>query len=113
MALFILYRAITLFKKTSILFLQKSPAEINTKYVYDNLLTIQNVLDVHDIHIWSLNGQDHIFTAHIIVKKGISHKEALEVKQAAKTRLMDMSIIHNTIEIEEDGDICLDNNLSF
>ena len=112
-ACLVLYRAVQLLKKTSSIFLQRIPDNLDIELIKKRILSIPKIKSVHDLHIWSLNGNHNILTAHIVLAKKISHTEALNIKRLVKNLLKEMLIEHSTIEIEEDNEVCLDTHLSF
>ena len=56
-------------------------------------------MDVHDIHIWSLCSNIHLFSAHIVVSE--NDTEGINrIRENIKNRLRKYNIIHSTIEFE-------------
>ena len=67
--LFNVYRNI---KDAFKIILQGVPNEISSDKIKEQiLLNIDEVEDIHDCHIWTLDGEFHIATIHIILKKSL------------------------------------------
>lgn len=103
-ALFILYHTINNFKVILDLFLIKTPDNINISKLKEHLLEIEEIEDIHHIHIWSINGEDALSTMHVITKT----KKQLELKQKIREELKEHGISHVTIELETPEEHCLD-----
>ena len=56
------------------------------------------MIDVHDLHIWSLTSGRHICTAHLVVDDA-SHAQ-LVVKKARECLVERFHIHHTTIQVE-------------
>jgi len=101
-AIFILIHALKSFKSILDLFLEKIPNGIEIKELKEHLLEIENILDVHHVHVWSMDGFNNYATMHIVT----SLKDTKELKQKIKEELKEHGISHTTIEIEEQGFEC-------
>ena len=80
--------------------MQGVPKHINLDAVKKDLTSINGVLGIHDIHIWSLEGETDIFTAHVILDDETLEKQSEETKTTIKEILQKHHIEHSTIEIE-------------
>lgn len=101
-AIFILSHAINSFKSIIDLFLEKTPEGIEIEELKKHLHEIENVKDVHHIHVWSLDGFNHYATMHVITDL----KDTQELKKKIKDELSKHGIGHTTIEFEEVGFEC-------
>lgn len=102
-ALFILLSALKNLKLIIDLFLEKTPKGINIKEIKEHLLKIKGVSDVHHIHIWSLDGYNNYATIHIVYDG-----KDKNIKKLVKDKLNKHNITHTTIELEKEGEECLD-----
>jgi len=75
-------------------------------------LHIDEVGDIHDCHIWTLDGEYHIATIHITIKeKAFSWQKSKEVKEKIKKLLHDnFHLEHVTLELESILEDCDYNN---
>ena len=100
-ALFIFINAIRNLKEIIDLFLEKTPNSIDIDEIKEHLLKIKNVIDVHHIHVWSIDGYSNYATMHVVCDK--SDKK---VKHEIREELEEHGISHVTIELEEKGEEC-------
>lgn len=100
-AIFILISALNNFKTVIDLFLEKTPKGININEIKNHLLNLEGVIDIHHVHIWSIDGYENLATMHIVTKD--SRKE-LKIK--IKKELKEHGINHSTIELEGEDEYC-------
>jgi len=101
-AIFILVHALKSFKEILDLFLTKTPNNVDIEKLKKHLLEIKDIIDVHHIHIWSMDGINTYATMHIITKA--ENKNI--IKEKVREELEEHGINHVTIEIEEEGYEC-------
>lgn len=101
-ALFILISAFRNLKNILDLFLEKVPKDIRVEEVKKHLLEIKDVLDVHHIHIWSMDGVSNYSTMHIVTES----KNVKDLKNKIREEMKEHGISHTTIEIETKDDNC-------
>lgn len=101
-ALFILLNAIKSYKKIINLFLEKTPDDLEINEIKEHILNIKDVIDVHHIHIWSIDGFNNYATMHIVTES----KNINKLKHAIKEELKEHNISHTTIEIEDKEYLC-------
>ncbi|KAG6011161.1 hypothetical protein E4U43_008485, partial [Claviceps pusilla] len=66
-AIMIFLTALPLTKRSGSILMQVVPAGINVEHVKHDIEMINGVQSVHELHIWRLNQQKSIATAHIVV----------------------------------------------
>ncbi len=107
-ALYILVNALSSFKKIFDLFLEKTPEDIEIEEIKHHLLEIKDVIDVHHIHIWSIDGFNNYATMHVVTDA----KDLNKLKQTIKEELNEHGISHTTIEIEDKDTPCNEHECS-
>lgn len=100
-AAFILVNAIRNLKEALDLFLEKAPHNIHLQEIKEHILELDGVLDVHHIHVWSMDGQNNYATMHIV-----TNGEAHHIKDAVREELREHGIGHVTLELEAEGEHC-------
>jgi cobalt-zinc-cadmium efflux system protein len=103
---YILFGVLKNLKATALLFLQAAPKNLDVKIIDRELKKDSFIHGVHDTHIWSLDGEKHILSAHVIINKNSSKKDIEKIKYKLKQRLKDIGIEHSTLEIEFEDEIC-------
>jgi len=100
-AVFILINSIKNIVEVVDLFLEKTPHSINSHEMTEHLLKIDGVLDIHHIHIWSLDGSSNFATMHIV-----TNADPHSVKVSVREELSEHGIAHATLELESEGEVC-------
>ena len=101
-ALFILINAFKNMKSILDLFLEKTPKNISVEEIKKHLLEIKGIIDVHHVHIWSIDGYNNYSTMHVVTDE----KNIKELKNKIREEMNEHGIFHTTIEIEDKDDIC-------
>ncbi|MBQ6997602.1 MAG: cation transporter [Oscillospiraceae bacterium] len=102
-AVYIFIHAFSHLKEALNLFLVKIPEGVDIDEIRHHLTEIDGVLDVHHIHVWSLDGIQNCATMHIV-----TDAEPLTVKKAVKAELREHGIAHATLELESEDEACAD-----
>jgi cobalt-zinc-cadmium efflux system protein len=84
------------------LLLEGFPENINIDEIKKTILSVEGVKMAHDIHVWSLEGETDILTAHIIVEDKYL-QEPDKIKETIKNKLEKQHIEHSTLELESEG----------
>ena len=63
--IYILWNVIKRLKETLFIFLQGVPKDININQIKSQILNLKFVNSMHHTHVWSLEGEHHVFTTHI------------------------------------------------
>jgi cobalt-zinc-cadmium efflux system protein len=107
---FILFGVSKSLKEVFNLLLQGVPNHIDVQKLETEIKSIDKVINIHDIHVWSLDGEKVIFTAHITLESNVEN--ILEIKEKVKDVLHHSQIEHSTIEYETEGE-CEDGYCKF
>lgn len=100
-SVFIFINALRNLKNIESLFLEKTPANIKIQEIKEHICKIDGVLDVHHIHIWSIDGYNNYATMHIVTdEKGVCIKEKI------RKELAEFNIVHVTLELENSDEHC-------
>lgn len=104
--LFVLWNVIKNLKKTIILFLQGVPDGISTELIDEEIKSFPDVIDVHDTHVWTIDGDNNVISMHVIVAEDVTNEIIVGLKCNIKKYLVSKGIGHQTIEIEHAGEKC-------
>jgi cobalt-zinc-cadmium efflux system protein len=97
---FILFNAFKNLGFSLKIILQSIPSNVNLDKLKSELLQIDNVIGVHDMHSWSMDGEYHVMTVHLVLNKNTKLKEGEKIKSQARAILKTGEIEHATIELE-------------
>lgn len=100
-AVFIFIHAIGNLKEALDLFLEKAPQGIQLSEIKAHLTQINGVLDVHHVHVWSMEGHNNYATMHIV-----TNADHHEIKEKIRAELEEHGITHATLELEAEGEHC-------
>lgn len=98
-AAYILWGVFKRLKETLFIFLQGVPKEIDLIKIEYQLKALAHVRSVHNTHIWSLEGEHHVFSTHLKLEPS-SLEQVMEIKQVAKEVLKPYGFLHCTIDID-------------
>ena len=105
--LFILFNVLRNLRSTARLFFQAVPDTALLAQIEQRLLTQPQVREVHHLHLWSLDGEQHVLSAHLVVElEELSQYQQL--KSQVELLLSDFSLLNTTIEIELATEACRD-----
>lgn len=102
-SLIIGYKAIKNILKVVTVIADAAPNNIDLDKINDEILKIDQIINVHHIHVWSLDGNEIFLTMHVQVKKTVTKKNYDALKNEIKEKLAENGINHSTIEIEYDA----------
>ncbi|AWL12114.1 Zinc transporter [Saliniradius amylolyticus] len=94
------------------LFIQASPNPAQYQQMRQAMLEQQGVEDVHHMHFWSLDGERHVLTAHVVVSENLSADHRHRLKTALSGALSEFELAHTTIELEYPDEVCRDQTSS-
>ena len=83
------------------LFLEKIPHDVSVDKIKEHLMKIHGIIDVHHIHIWSMDGHHNYATMHIV-----ANEASREIKESIREELREHGIFHATLELEAEGEDC-------
>lgn len=109
--LFILFNVVKNLTSTVRLFLQGTPDKGLAPEIRDRLLALDHVADLHHLHLWSLDGEHHVLTVHLVLDVPIDTAIQQQVKQAVKAITDDYDLAHTTIELEQAEEVCRDSDV--
>ena len=98
-ALFILINTLKNLKQILDLFLEKTPQNINIDHLKEHLQEIDEVEDIHHIHVWSIDGYNNYATMHIVTKSDNIKK----IKKKIREELEEFGICHSILETEDEA----------
>src|SRR3989344_5402529 len=82
--------------------LQGIPAHLDMPKIEHAVMSLSGVKGMHDIHVWSLEGETDIFSGHVVVDD-VLLRDTDQIKQKIKDVLTRHHIEHSTIELEREG----------
>jgi cobalt-zinc-cadmium efflux system protein len=88
-------------------FLQTAPESFDAGDFESQVKAIPKVESLHDVHVWSLDGESHVLTSHVVMQPDATREEILEMKRQIRALLDPRDFQHVTIDVELRGEDCL------
>ena len=104
---FIIWNVFRNLKQVARVFLQTVPENFDLNEFERKVSEIPHVVSTHHTHVWSLDGEKHVFSTHLVVTKECDEQSILEAKQHVHALLDPEKFTHITIEVEHEGKSCL------
>ncbi len=96
----ILWGAFRLVKESTDILLEAAPGHLEVAEVNRAMLAVPGVLDVHDMHVWTITSGIHALSAHLLIEDQTVARSA-EIARAVEQNLSErFSISHTTLQLE-------------
>jgi cobalt-zinc-cadmium efflux system protein len=105
---FILFNVLKLLFATAKVFFQGVPDAELRETILEKLQNLAEVQGVHHLHFWSLDGERHVLTAHLLLRECLSVEAQVALKEEIAAQLTGYHLAHTTIEFEFPGESCRD-----
>lgn len=112
-ACFVLFNVFRNIRQSLRIILQGIPQEVNLSGIETVIKKIDSIDSMHDLHVWSMDGEYNVLTMHIVLKETLSMKELAELKVQIRELLKNEHIDHATIEFETVNEQCKFEDCSF
>ena len=102
-AAMILWSSAGIIRETLNILLEGTPRNLQLGEVRKAMASVAGVLDVHDLHVWSLGSQSHALASHITIAE-MPMSECSSILDGINCALRDrFHITHTTIQFETTG----------
>lgn len=80
--------------------LQEVPRDVDINDLNNDFKSIGKVDSIHDLHVWTLDGENHIMSVHLVMQENVTRDEVQKAKEILKEIAMHRGIGHVTVEVE-------------
>ncbi|HEY3274995.1 MAG TPA: cation diffusion facilitator family transporter [Syntrophorhabdaceae bacterium] len=95
----IIVGGIRVIKETLWVFLELSPLGLHAGEISKMLCSMENIMGVHDVHVWSIGHGIPAFSAHVLIgDRKVSETDA--IRRQVETRLLELGIRHTVLQME-------------
>ena len=101
-ALWVLFNVVRNLRSVFRVLLQAVPDDVDPGELKAELLALGGVESLHDLHLWSLDGERHVMTLHLVT----GEDDTSTIKQSVVDVARRHHIAHVTIEFERPGTVC-------
>jgi cobalt-zinc-cadmium efflux system protein len=99
----ILWSSVGIIRETLNILLEGTPRNLQLGDIREAMASVSGVLDVHDLHVWSLGSQSHALASHVTIAE-MPMSECGDILTGIKCALRDrFHITHTTIQFEITG----------
>jgi len=95
----IIWSAWDIIKESLNVLLEGLPRGMDLSEVTQALMSVDGVIDVHDLHIWSLGSSAHALSCHVLIQD-MPPSESTSILQRINDLLCKFHIHHSTIQFE-------------
>ncbi len=104
-AILIIYTGLRLCKKCLHIFMEGTPEEFKFEDVSQELEKLEEVTEVHELHLWVITSNLYAMSVHVKVRPVYAHKTNDLLKKINRTMSERFGITHCAIQIESDQDL--------
>jgi cobalt-zinc-cadmium efflux system protein len=104
-AAMIVPRAVSLLREVAEVLLEGTPRGVDLEELRSHIMSAEGVLDVHDLHVWTITSGMPVMSAHVVVDDSVTQMgEAHAVLDRLRECLADhFDVEHSTFQIEPAG----------
>lgn len=106
-SLFVFWNVLRSLGKFFHVFLQKTPESFDLENFEQALSERPRVLSTHHTHSWSIDGEHHVLTTHVVMESDASRQEIVELKNYVRSMLDPHTFTHVTVDVELAGELCV------
>ena len=89
-------------KEAFFILMEAVPSEVDLNMLRNELLNIDGIKNIHELHIWKNDNEEISFTAHILLDNYEKHNNYRIINEI-KEKLAVYDIFHMTVQIENTG----------
>ncbi|HSP48164.1 MAG TPA: cation diffusion facilitator family transporter, partial [Clostridiaceae bacterium] len=106
LTMFVLYNVVKNLREILNVFLQGVPKGLSVSEMESIITGEPGVVSVHHTHIWTLEGQKHHLSTHIVIPDDLPREEIIAIKQHIKEVVKGRGIEHVTVEVDFESEDC-------
>ena len=98
--IYIIKESLGIVTETVEILMQAVPKGININKIREEIEALEEVKDLHHVHIWRLNDTNVHFEGHINLKENLTAREIVPIYRKIEGILKNYGITHSTLQIE-------------
>ncbi|MGQ9856333.1 MAG: cation diffusion facilitator family transporter [Fervidobacterium sp.] len=103
-SIYLLKESFEILRESISILMQSTPSDIEIERVVKKLTEIENIKDIHHVHIWRLDEKSIFFEGHVNLTEDITVSKSMEIYEKIKHELdEEFGITHVTIQFEYNG----------
>jgi cobalt-zinc-cadmium efflux system protein len=97
--------AFTIVRSSTHILLEGAPKDLDMQEITDSLKKMDGVVDVHDLHVWTISSGMHALSGHVVVRDQMLSQSSKVLDGINAMLLERYKISHTTIQLEHDREI--------
>ncbi|RJG03523.1 cation diffusion facilitator family transporter [Noviherbaspirillum sedimenti] len=106
-SLFIIWNVARNLRQVFNVIIQKVPASFDVEQFEREVLKHPKVISMHDTHSWSVDGEIHVLTTHLVMQRDASRDEMIDAKSHVRKLLDEDTFEHVSVDVELEGELCV------
>lgn len=106
-SLFVLWNVVRNLRKVFNVFIQKVPVAFDMVAFEKAVLAHPKVLSMHHTHSWTVDGEVHVLTTHLVMQRDVTREEMIDAKARVRSLLDEHTFEHVTVDVELEGELCV------
>lgn len=100
-AVIIAFSAWRICKQSFSILMESTPTNVNLDKTAEAIQSIEGVVDVHDLHAWTITSGKNALSCHAVLDGQIAVSESQMILREIEQKLTELNIGHTTIQIED------------
>jgi len=97
-ALLVLSGAFRILRESTHILMESVPLGVDYRDIFSDIAAAPGIVDVHDLHVWTISSGVHLMTCHAVVgNHGCHHEVLARLSAVVRERF---GIEHSTIQLE-------------
>ena len=97
--------AYSIVKGSTHILLEGAPKELNIQEVTNSMKQVDGVVDVHDLHVWTISSGMDALSGHVVVRDQMLSQSGRLLEKLNRTLSDKYSIRHTTIQLENEPEV--------
>ena len=106
-SIFIIWNVVRNLRQVFDVIIQKVPASFDVELFEREVLRHPKVVSMHDTHSWSVDGEIHVLTTHLVMQTDATRDEMIDAKSHVRRLLDEDTFEHVTVDVELEGEMCV------
>lgn len=99
-AILILRSGYLISKSSLHILMEGAPENISIENILKEIKKIEGVIEVHDLHLWSITSDLNMLICHVVIDKQITYLRNEQIIKEIKKKMLSQNIHHVTIQLE-------------
>lgn len=99
-AILVFKSGLSITKASTHILMEGSPPNIDAEKIAQQILSHEQIIAIHDLHLWTISSGLNMLTCHIVVDENMQISESEHIVKTVEHQLLHDGIQHVTIQVE-------------